>query len=128
MLHDKAPALLKAVKTLDEFSTWLADNPEELEDAARLLGGAKWAALAYRVIMAVRSGAGLAAVLPELRRLVGLLTLQCADDLSSDEARRFMSVHPDDPRADNARRCAEAVQRGIAALERVTAVPSRRAA
>ena len=112
----------------DEFSLWLADNPEELEDATRLLGGATWSALTYRVTMAVRSGAGLATVLPELRRLAKLLTLQCADDLGSDEARRFMSVHPDDPRADNARRCAEAVQRCIMALERIKAVPSRRAA
>jgi hypothetical protein len=46
-----------------------------------------------------------------------LLHLDLAQDLKSQEALCFARLHPDDPRADVARRCAEAMSRGVRALE-----------
>ncbi len=51
------------------------------------------------------------------RRIARLLMLDYTSDLNSVEATLFLSVHPDDPHADNARICAEAMVRGLAALE-----------
>lgn len=128
MLYDNAPALLHSARILEEFTQWLAVKSGELEDAAHLLGGRKWKTLAQRITGAARSGTDLSILLPDLRRLRRLLTLLYADVMGSEEMRRFMSVHPDDPRADDARRCAEALERGIAALERITPVVGRSAA
>jgi hypothetical protein len=55
--------------------------------------------------------------LSELRALRSLLQLERADVLGSLEALLFALLDPDDPRADDARICAEAVARGVAALE-----------
>ncbi|MDO5643451.1 MAG: hypothetical protein Q4G26_13835, partial [Paracoccus sp. (in: a-proteobacteria)] len=70
----------------------------------------------------------LSVLLPDLAELSRLLNLHYADDLGSAEADRFMAVHPEDPRADNARRCAESLDCAIAALRRVQPLNARRAA
>lgn len=64
----------------------------------------------------------------DLLRPRQLLHLEFADRLGSEEASRFMSVRPDDPRADNARLSAKASRRGIRALKAVRTVASREAA
>ena len=105
-----------AARDADAFTAWLASG-DELIDAATLLGGHKWRTVAQRVVTHAQDRAVIERALPELRRLGRLLMLDHVDDLGSDEAALFMDIHPDDPRADNARICAEALQRGIAALE-----------
>jgi hypothetical protein len=105
-----------AARDADAFTAWLASG-DELIDAATLLGGHKWRTVAQRVVAHAQNRAVIERALPELRRLGRLLMLDHVDDLGSDEAALFMDIHPDDPRADNARICAEALQRGIAALE-----------
>ncbi len=50
------------------FVAWLATG-DELIDAALLLGGRKWQAVAQRVVMQARNGVAIEHVLPDLRRL-----------------------------------------------------------
>lgn len=100
----------------------LDGHGDDLVDAADLLGGPHWAATAARLIAAVKDGTDPAELLPTLRKLNRLLSLHYAEDLFSEEARRFMQIHPDDPRADNARICAEAVEGGLRALQYICAV------
>ncbi len=114
--------LLHAVQTLRQFTTWLADSGDDLIDAAELLGGSKWLTVALRVIHVAEAGGDLGTVLRELKQLRCLLHVEFVADLRSHEARCFMRVHPDDPRADNARVCAEALDHGIEALGRIRAV------
>ncbi|MDO5632528.1 MAG: hypothetical protein Q4G22_11915 [Paracoccus sp. (in: a-proteobacteria)] len=123
-----APVLFRTTQTIPAFMEWLCSSSDDLIDTADLLGGPKWVILAQGTVSAARDVQRLHASLPHLRKLHRLLTLQYVDDIDSDEARRFMMLHPDDPRADNARRCAEALERGIAALERVSAVALREVA
>ena len=110
-------ALLRRERTLYEFLEWLEYDGDRLVEAAELLGGADWSAHADGVRNAVIEGADPADLVESLRDLHRLLNLELADELGSLEAERFMSVHPDDPRADDARICAEAVERGLRALE-----------
>ena len=63
---------------------------------------------------------------PELEALRRLLNLELTDDVTSLEALFFAAVHPDDPRADDARICAEALQRGVVALEALGRADVRR--
>ena len=120
--------LLHAVQTLSQFTTWLSDSGGDLIDAADLLGGSKWLPVALRVIHVAEAGGDLGAVLRELKQLRGLLQLEFVADLRSDEARCFLRVHPDDPRADNARVCAEALDQGIRALGHIRSVSTEGAA
>lgn len=121
-------ALLQAAQTLSDFRDWVADSADELLDAVDLLGGPAWLPVALRAVHTAENGEDLAALLPDLRRLSRLLRLEFADRLGSEEARRFLRIHPDDPRADSARLCAEAVDRGLQALERVRSIDSPAAA
>ena len=78
---------------------------------------------------AIADGAEPADLVLELEGLRRLLSLDFTDDIMSDEALFFAAVHPDDPRADDARICAEALQRGVASLEvlgRADVPPNRR--
>ena len=110
-----------------DFQDWLSTSGgDELLNAVELLGGPAWQTTARRAIGAARNDE-LVRHLPQLRRLRQLLQLDLVD--TCDElAGRFSAVNPDDPRADNARRCAEALDRGIRALERATPVRSQEAA
>lgn len=72
-------------------------------------------------VVAVTHGAPPAEMVAELCNLHRLLSLECTADLGSDEAGLFCAIYPDDPRADETRLCAEARERGPAALAAVTA-------
>lgn len=122
-------ALHRHAKTATAFETWLTDG-EELCDAVNLLGGERWHQIARNVVARVRDGSAAYTQIDRLRALKRLLHLHHADDLGSEEAARFAAIHPDDPRADEARRCAEALDRGIAALCALQAIsqPSRQEA
>ena len=102
---------------LEMFLDWLRADGDDLVSSAALLGGDAWEALACSVVCAVSQGASVDDVEMELRHLRGLLALEFVEDLSSEEARRFMAIHPDDPRADLARLCAEALEKGLDAFD-----------
>ncbi|WP_299821419.1 hypothetical protein [uncultured Jannaschia sp.] len=122
-----ARALHRRARTADAFGDWLRDDPDALVDAADLLGGPDWARRAAGVADALAAGACVLSLLPDLEALRCLLTLELTDDPWSEEAARFLSVHPDDPRADGARLCAEVLERGLAALKALAAAdPAQR--
>ena len=110
-------ALLRHMNKASDFMRWLRAEGDNLVASAELLGGRKWAARARAVVEAAKAGNDLAARRGELHELHRLLRLDFTTDIKSVEARRFAAVHPDDPRADIARRCAEAMGRGVRALE-----------
>jgi hypothetical protein len=101
----------------EAFAAWLReDGGENLVRSAHLLGGPTWAARAQDVVDDVAAGAPPASHLAELRALRRLLHLEFVDDLDSTEAACFAAIDPDDPRADAARICAEALDRGVRTL------------
>lgn len=121
-------AALQAADTRRSFTEWLATDGDCLASAARLLGGSVWERRAIDVQNAIRSGNLPEDVENDLVGLHRLLTLQFTDDLDSIEAVHFMSVHPDDPRADDARFCAEALERGLEAMRTFAAYQVREVA
>lgn len=124
-------ALYRHLRTIEAFEAWLRDLSDDLFDAVDLLGGRRWIARADAMIGAIRDGARQESRLSDLKSLRRLLHLEYADRRGSEEEMRFAAVHPDDPRADNARRCAEALDGGIAGIEaiaRATAVQAREVA
>lgn len=121
-------AVLRAAQTRREFADWLRADAERLTSAAQLLGGEPWKRRAVRVSRAMAEGADPEEVVADLRALHRLLTLEYTNDLDSPEAARFFDLHPDDPRADEARICAEALERGLNALAVVRAVAIGKAA
>lgn len=117
MRHDKdAQALLRHAHIASGFVGWLREDGERLVRAADLIGGPDWAARATRLVKAIAGGAEPAGLLPDLRALRRLLRLELADDLDALEMRLVVDIHPDDPHAENARICAEALDRGVRAL------------
>jgi hypothetical protein len=110
-------ALLRHMNKASDFMCWLRAEGDSLVASADLLGGRKWAARARAVVDAAKAGSDLAARRGELHELNRLLRLDFTTDIKSVEAMRFAAVHPDDPRADIARRCAEALGQGVRALE-----------
>ena len=109
--------VLAAGRLAAECEAWLRADGERLADAAELLGGPAWRGRALGAVEALAGGAGLADLRDELEALHGLLMLECTDEPWSEEALRFLSIDPDDPRADDARLCAEALGRALAVLD-----------
>lgn len=114
-------ATLRAAHTLNVFADWLRADGGRLLEAVELLGGDRWKIRAETLLTAVSNGTQVVSLRKEFSDLFRLLSLEYTDDLESDEAALFMSVHPDDPRADNARVCAEALQRGLCAIKQLAA-------
>lgn len=114
MNHDKTMrAALQAAELRQEFISWLRADTDKLVSAARLLGGDRWEDRATYVTDAIAFGAEPEELEAELTDLHRLLTLEFTDDLDAPEAHYFLMVHPDDPQADEARLCAEALDRGL---------------
>lgn len=109
--------LLRHLNRASEFLRWLQADGDHLIASADLLGGPNWTRRARSVVKAAREGRDLSARRVTLRGLHHLLHLDLVQDLKSQEALCFARLHPDDPRADVARRCAEAMSRGVRALE-----------
>jgi hypothetical protein len=120
-----AQALLRHARLASGFRSWLIEDGERLVAAADLLGGPQWAIRAAEVVEAVARGVDPAKHLSDLRDLRRLLWLEAADDLEALEAQYFASIDPDDPRADDARICAEAIDRGVRAISAVVAADGR---
>jgi hypothetical protein len=110
-------ALLRNLNKTSFFLGWLRKEGDSLIAAAMLLGGSSWANRARAVVANARDGHDIAARRQDLDALRRLLHLELVDDIDSAEARRFAAIHPDDPRADQARLCAETLDRGMRALE-----------
>lgn len=110
-------ALLRHMHTTSEFLRWLREEGDSLVASADLLGGPNWARRARSVVKAAREGRDLSERRVALADLNRLLHLDLVQDVESPEGLRFARLHPDDPRADVARRCAEAISRGVRALE-----------
>ena len=105
-------------RTAAAFAAWLREGGgDALVRAADLLGGPEWSERAAAVATAIAQGDEPSGHMAELRALRRLLWLDRADAPGSVEAALLVSIHPDDPRADEARICAEALARGVVALE-----------
>ncbi|MFO8080791.1 MAG: hypothetical protein R6V07_10825 [Armatimonadota bacterium] len=102
----------------EQFAAWLRGDPDQLVRSAHLLGGDAWAQCAERVVTAAgTSRADISEVVSDLRQLRRLLSLDLVDDPFSEEALRLGCIHPDHPDADEARLCAEAVERALPSFE-----------
>jgi len=110
-------SLLRNTKIACAFRRWLREDGDTLIASVELLGGSTWARRANALVDCAREGGDLHTHRRDLARLARLLRLELVDDLSRPEAARFAALHPDDPRATEAMRCAEAVSRGGRALE-----------
>ncbi len=108
---------LHAANTCREFADWLLADADRLASAAQMLGGDRWEHRVARVVNVIANAADLEEIETDLRALHRLLTLEFTDDLDSREAALFFDVHPDDPRADDARMCAESLENGLQAME-----------
>lgn len=117
-------AILRAAQITAAFEEWLRSDGDRLVAAAELLGGASWKARASAVVVAAAEGIRPHELVRDLSDLSRLLSLELTDDLDSEEAACFILVHPDDPRADDARLCCEAVQRGLTAMRIVAEAES----
>lgn len=109
-------AALRAAEQRRDFFAWLQADADRLVSAAELLGGEPWKRRALAVAKAIAGGQAPEAVEEELIDLHQLLTLNFTDDIESLEAACFALVHPDDPGADDARLCAEALESGLDAM------------
>jgi hypothetical protein len=120
MKHEPRPtinALFRHITRADAFVAWLREEGDVLVSAAGLLGGQAWAAKAKAVVTTARQGGNVAARRKALIALRELLEGGYAERLDRDEAWRFAALHPDAPDATRAMRCADALGRGIRALE-----------
>jgi hypothetical protein len=109
--------LLRHMNKASDFIRWLRLEGDSLVASAELLGGRQWAERARAVVTVAQTGQDLAARRVEIRALYELLHLEFTTVVNSAEAKRFAAIHPDDPRAHVARQCAEALGRGLRALE-----------
>jgi len=120
--------LLRHINRASEFLRWLQEDGDHLIASAYLLGGPNWARRARSVVKAAREGRDLSQRKGAVADLHRLLHLDLVQYVEGPEALRFTRLHPDDPSADVARRCAEAMRRGVRALEALRLAGTRGAA
>lgn len=109
------------VTAAKDFRRWLQDEGDNLIAAARLLGGPEWAERAAAVVALARDGGPLTESRNAIKALSQLLHGNHASDIESFEAWPFTWLHPDDPRATNAMRCADALDAGLGAINALRA-------
>lgn len=105
---------LAHVTAAQDFRKWLADEGDNLIAAVQLLGGPRWAKRAAGIVASARSGGSLSARDNTLTAVRDLLHGSHAGSI--DGLDPFAWLHPDDPRALNAMRCADALDYGLSAL------------
>jgi len=110
-------ALFRHMSRADAFVAWLKNEGDVLVSAADILGGEPWAAKARDIVETAGRGGNVASRRKTLIALRGLLRGEHGCFLDTDEARRFAALHPDDHEATRAMLCADALGRGIRALE-----------
>lgn len=85
--------------TLLRIRQFLAKHGTALEVAALFLGGRRWSSRVRQLCVDVGNGrVPRRTCLMELHALLGLLRLECVDDLASNEAAFFASIDPSDAR------------------------------
>ena len=109
--------LLEHVARARNFCRWLGDHGDNLIAAVQLLGGPGWAGRAARVVAKARKGDPLMASRSTIVALSKLLHGSHTSDMECFEAWPFTWLHPDDPRATNAMRCADALDDGLSAMD-----------
>ena len=110
-------ALLRHLTNARDFCRWLETDGDRLIAAADLLGGPEWSERARVIVAVARNGGPITARVHAIKALRKLLHGDHADSLDGCDAVVFTSLHPDDPRATNAMRCAEALDHGLRAME-----------
>ena len=130
MHHDTRTTrtLIAAAHVAAYFDDWLRSDGEQLIDAAELIGGDRWRLRALEVIQAAAEGVPAGDLYAELAVLRDPLTLEPTNDPWSDEATRLAEIHPDGPRATSAMLCAEALARGLDALDHMDGARTQGAA
>ena len=118
MRHFKAQnTLLQKLNIADAFAKWLRENCGQVVAAARLLGGDAFVPRANSIITLLGEKRDFLKGFGELRALRRLLNLDFMDYLDSSKPMLFTAVYPDDPRSDAPRLCAEALDRGVRAID-----------
>ncbi len=110
-------ALLRHIEQAQPFRRFLKEEGGLLLASAELLGDSPWARPARALVQAARAGRDLSARRSTLALLHRLLHLDFTQELGSEEATCFAALYPGDPEADLVRRCAEALDRGLRAIE-----------
>lgn len=118
-------ATLLAAKLRRDFAEWLRADADRLISAAEFVGGVEWRDRAVSVSDAIARGAEPEAFHADLTALLRLLTLECGSEVVSPEAHYSLAVQPDDPRADDAQLCTEALERGLRAMRLYAASPAK---
>jgi hypothetical protein len=104
-----------------DFCRWLEEEGDNLIAAVLLLGGPGWAKRAAGVVAAAREGDPLTTSCNTIKALSCLLHGSHAGDMESFGAWPYTWLHPDDPRATNAMRCADALDSGLRAINALRA-------
>lgn len=104
-----------------DFRRWLEEEGDSLIAATRLLGGPEWAERAAGFVAAARNGGPLTTSCNTIRALSQLLHGSHTSDIEGFEAWPYTWLHPDDPRATNAMRCADALDSGLRAINALRA-------
>jgi len=107
-------ALLRHVTIARDFFRWLEEEGDALIAAADLLGGPDWADRARAVVAVARQGGPVTA---RVRTLAALRHLLHGGHADLPGAWPVPDLHPDDPQATSAMLCAEALDRGLRAME-----------
>ena len=110
-------ALLRHLTNARDFCRWLEEEGDTLVASADLLGGPEWAERAKVIVAVARNGGPVTARVHAIKALSRLLSGCHADEFGGAESWPFTWLHPDDPRATNAMLCAEALDRGLRAME-----------
>ena len=105
-------AALQAEQLRQGFIRWLRGDADRLISAAQHLGGDFWENRAAEIVDAVASGTEPEELDAELTDLLRLLALKRAGGVDS----AWMAPHPDAPLAADLQLCAEALERGLAAM------------
>ena len=109
--------LLRHIARFQDFCQWLRDEGDNLIAAVQLLGGPGWAKRGAGIVAHARDGGPLMASRGTIVALSKLLHGSHAGEIESFEAWPFTWLHPDDPRATNAMRCADALDCGLSAID-----------
>ena len=121
-------ATLLAANLRRNFAEWLRADAARLISAADFLGGEEWEGRANSVCEAIVGGAEPEEVQADLTALHRLLTLEIGGEFDGLEACHPLAVHSDDPLADDAQLCAEAIERGLRAMRLYAAATAKEVA
>ncbi|WP_424934460.1 hypothetical protein [Amaricoccus macauensis] len=117
--RDNTPCEIQAERVAAAFEDWLREDGEKLIATVDTLGGTEDAAIARSVVASVAQGADALDHLVELRRLRDLIADYVGGSLPAvyREGDRIVECDQDAPHVLDAQICANALNRGIEALQ-----------